>query len=515
MKPPQGGLDGPDAYGGQDPGASVTEPLGRAAAAGTLWLTGQKWVSRLSGFITIAILTRLITPADFGVVAAASTITPFVLLLADLGLSTYIVQAPRVEDRLLSTGFWFSVSAGSILALSLVAVAPLVADAFNIPEATPVVRVMSVSVLLVVLASVPTALMRRRMRFKTLALQSTLATFAAQVVAIALAYRGAGVWALVAQITTSQAVVVVLVWWSARWRPKFQFSRDQFLAQVRFGGNVVAVEIVATARGTAEAAIISNVLGPSALGYLSIAQRLVMVANDLSASAIVPVSTVVFAKVRDSLERVQVGYLKALRVGYAAVTPLLTFVAVGAPLIIPLIFGNNWGPSVPVAQALALASILVLGAMIDHGLHYGVGRPGRWLAYALVIDGLTLATTAVLAPRGLTAVSMGFVFVALIATVARWWLIATLIRLPVRRLAAVFANSMVAVLVSGVVGLLARHASADLPPMISLILIGGGILVAHLGVLRLTSPGVLSDIAAVLPLPQILRRFLHIGIPEP
>lgn len=509
MATPQGGLDGSDADGDASPEASLTEPLGRSAAAGTLWLTGQKWVARLSGFVTIAILTRLLAPADFGIVAAASTVTPFVLLLADLGLSTYIVQAARVEDRLLSTGFWFSVSAGAILALFFVAAAPFIADAFNLPGATPVLRVMSIPVLLVVLASVPSALMRRRMQFKTLALQSTVATFAAQVVAIVLAYRGAGVWALVAQLTVSQAVVCVLVWWSTRWRPQFLFSRDQLSTQVRFGGKVVAVDLVATVRSTAEAAIISNVLGASALGYLSIAQRLVMVANDLSAAALVPVSTVVFAKVRDTPARLQMGYLKALRVGYAAVSPLLTFVAIGAPLIVPLVFGDNWSPSIPVTQALALASILVLGAMIDHGLHYGVGRPGRWLTYAVVIDGLTLATTAVLAPHGLTAVAVGFVFVALIATLARWVLVATLIDLRMRHLAGVFARSMICVVGSGVVGVLARDASTNLPPMVSLVLTGGGVLVAHFVLVRLASPRVLTEIADILPLPQAMARWLH------
>ena len=439
------------------PEAAVVEPLGRSAASGTLWLTGQKWVTRIAGFATIAILTRLLDPEEFGVVAAASTILPLILLLSDLGLSTYLVQAEDLNDRLLSTGFWFSVCAGAVLAGALALTAPLVADAFGIPESASVLRVMSLSVLLVVLGSVPTALLKRAMKFRLLAYQVTVATFASQAVAVVLAVSGAGVWALVAQQLVTQGVGSALAWHAARWRPRFQFIRGEFATMASFGTKVVSVELVATGRATAEAAIISNVLGAAALGYLSIAQRLVGVAQDVGASALVPVSTVVFAKVRESEDRLRSGYVRALKIGYAAVAPMLTFVAVGAPLIVPILFGPQWGPSVPVAQALAVASILVLGAMIDHGLHYGVGRPGRWFGYAVCIDLLTLGTTFLVAPYGLEWVALGFVAVALLATVVRWALVGRLLHYPAGGLARIFLVAMVPVVVSGGLGLIVRN----------------------------------------------------------
>ena len=79
-------------------------------------------------------------------------------------------------------------------------------------------------------------------------------------------------------------------------------------------------------------------------------------ARDLGAAALVPVSTVVFAKVRDSAGRLQSAYLKALGISYSAVSPIMTVVVVGAPLLVPLLFGDGWDQSVPVAQALALAA---------------------------------------------------------------------------------------------------------------------------------------------------------------
>jgi O-antigen/teichoic acid export membrane protein len=346
---------------------AVTEPIGRSAAVGTLWLTAQKWVVRLSGFLTIAILTRLISPAEFGVVAAAAAVIPIVLLLADLGLSTYIVQAEHLPSRTVSTGFWFSLTAGIVLAGVMALAAPLLAIAFNVGDSADVLRGMSLAALATVLASLPTALLRRRLRFKLLAIQATVATVIAQVVAIALALLSAGAWALVAQLAVSQALIGLLAWRSSHWRPTGEFSVSEFRTMARFGAKVMAVEGAAAARVAGEAAIISNALGPAALGYVSIAQRLVQTAQDIGASALAPVSTVIFAKVRHDPERLRAGYRRALRIGYTAVAPVMVMVAVGAPYIVPLVFGSDWAPSIPVTQGLAVAAILVLGAMIDHG----------------------------------------------------------------------------------------------------------------------------------------------------
>ncbi len=213
-------------------------------------------------------------------------------------------------------------------------------------------------------------------------------------------------------------------------------------------------------------------------------------------------STVVFAKVRESRERLRAGYIRALRIGYAAVAPLLTLVAVAAPLLVPMVFGPGWEPSVPVARALAVAAILVLGAMIDHGLHYGVGAPGRWFVYAFVIDLLTIGTTYVLAPRGLSYVAAGFVIVALVATIARWFLVGHLLGISPGTLAGTFLLDMLPVALSAAAGLAVLALTAGLPSLLALAMIGITIGVAHLVIVRLVSRQVLAEALDVLPIPQ-------------
>ena len=496
--------------GGLPSGSPGAQPLGKVAASGTLWVLASKWLARLSGLVTLAVLARLIAPEDFGVVAAAATITPLALLLADLGLSTFVVQAKRVDQRLLSTAFWFSGLAGVALWGALVLAAPFIAGAFDLPEATPVLRVMSLSILLVVLQSVPVALMRRRMQFKLLSVQDVISTGVGQVLAIVLALNGAGAWALVGQMLSYQVFAGCLAWRAARWCPSLDFSQPQFLAMGRFGIKVVSVDMMEAARAAAEAAIIANALGAAALGFMSLAQRLIRVTQELGAAALVPVAVVVFAKVRDSAERLRAGYLRALRVSYAAVSPILTLVAVTGPLLVTVIFGPGWEPSAPVSQGLAIAAILTLGAMLDNALFYGIGKPGRWAAYAAVTNLVTVGVTALAAPHGLTAVAIGFVFVAFAATVARWFLVSRTLKMRTGPLAMIFARAGMAVIGSAAIGVLVRNLTEFMPPVASVAAVAAAILTTHLGIIRLVSPEVLEDVIDVLPgwdkLAERLRR---------
>ena len=316
--------------------------LAGPAASGVVWSVGQKWVIRVTGFITIAVLTRILTPADFGVVAVVVSILPLLQLVADLGFTTYILQAKEVTRRALSTVFWYSAGAGVLLTAGLIVCAPLVGWLLRSPESVDVVRGMAPVALLVTLGAVPITLLRRRLQFRTLAIQAVIGGGIGQAVAVVLALTGFGVWALVWQTIAYQIVTTTLSWITSRWFPAWTFSWSEFVQMARFGFHVVGIELVAMLRVWLENAIIVSALGITALGYLSIAQRLIQIAQDLTTAALVPVSLVVFARIRETADRLRTAYLRAQAVSYTLVTPIMLFVSVGAPWLVPLAFGNDW-----------------------------------------------------------------------------------------------------------------------------------------------------------------------------
>lgn len=477
------------------------DDFGRRAVSGVLWLAANKWVVRASGFATLMVLTRQLSPREFGVVAAAMTVIPVVYLLSDLGFSTYLLQADDVDQESLSTAFWTSVGAAVLLSAALVGLAPVVAVAFRSPELAQVLRVLVLAAVPTVLAGVPLSLLRRRMAFRAVALQSLAAALLGQVVAVVVALRGGGVWALVDQLIVTQAAIAVLAWRCAGWRPSLRLSRLRLRRMVVFGASVSGVDISATVRTVVESWIISVALGPSALGLLNVAQRLVLVAQELVAASMVPVSTVVFARVRESADRLRGAYLKALGLVYGVVSPVMIVIVVTAPGLVPLLFGSEWGASVGPAQALALAGIITLGAMLDHGLFYGLGRPGTWLAYAVVVDAATVGTTAVCVRWGLAGVTVGFVVVALLATLARWVLISRLHGWGLRASARPFLGIAPITAVSTIVGLAVPGLLPD-RSLLGVVLAAAVALVVYAALLRLLASHVITAALGVLPVPE-------------
>ncbi|MFC5931589.1 lipopolysaccharide biosynthesis protein [Cryobacterium melibiosiphilum] len=475
--------------------------VGRTAAAGVLWITIQKWVIRVLSVVTIAVLTRLLTPEEFGTVAAALTVLPFFFLLADLGFAAYIVQVEKTDRRMLSTAFWFSMTAGILLCGCVALLSPLLGAIFAAPGVVPVLQILSVWVIITAVGSVPMALLRRDMRFATIAAQGAAAAIVAQIAAIVMAFSGLGIWALVAQTLVAAALSTLLAWATVRWHPSWAFSRTDCVRMARFGGQVLGVEFVAMLRAWGEAAVISATLGLAALGLMSIAQRIVQIVQDLTGSAIVPVTNVAFAKIRDSAARLRDAYRRALEVTYAVLSLPLTIVAVAAPLMIPILFGDGWEQSYQVAQVLALAGTLAVGAWLDHGLFYGMGRPGKWFIYALIIDLLTFATTVFAVRWGLVSIAVGFLCVATVATVVRWFLVARALQTTVRSIARPFVYLVTVVGCMGAAGLACTYWTAELPPLLALGLIVAVMFTVHLGITLLMAKPAIREVL------RIVRRF--------
>lgn len=440
--------------------------------------------------------------------AAASTVLPFFFLLADLGFAAYIVQVEKPDQRMLSTAFWFSMTAGVLLCGCLFVLSPLLGVVFGSSGVVPVLQVLSLWVVVTAVGSVPMALLRRDMRFATIAAQGAAAAIVAQIVAIIMAFSGFGVWALVAQSLVAGVISTALALLTVKWHPTWVFSRVHFMLMARFGGQVLGVEFVAMLRAVGESAVISATLGLTALGYMSIAQRLVQILQDLTGSAIVPVTNVAFAKIRSSAVRLRDAYLRALQLTYVVLSLPLIIVAVAAPLMIPILFGDGWEQSYQVAQVLVLAGTLSLGAWLDQGLFYGLGKPGAWFVYALIIDFLTLATTVVAVRWGLVSIAVGFLCVATLATVVRWFLVSRALQTTPGVIARPFIYLVTVSVCMGAAGWGCKLWTAEIPTWLSLVLIVLVISVVHVGITLLMAR---SAIRQMISMASRLRLGSRLG----
>lgn len=475
------------------------ESLARRTSASVIWMTAQKWITRIGGLVTIVVLTRLLTPEDFGLAAAATTLIPLIYILSDVGFSTYITQADAVGKRTLSTAFWFSVSCGTVLSGVTYACAPLLGNALDLPEVAPLIRAMTSSVLLIALGSVPIALLRRRMNFRKLAFIDVTGSLFAQVVAIGAAITGMGAWALVLQVVVAQLVNTVWVWVAAHWAPTFDFSRQDFRSMAFFGLPVVGTALVFVVRDWLYTAIIIAGLGVTEMGYINIAQRLVYTAQDLTVSALLPVSLVAFSKVRQSPIRLRSAYLRASSISYAAVTPLMIFVAVSATVLVPFLFGSDKNGSAQVTPLVTVIVLLNVGFAIDEGLHVGMGRPGRWFILILAGFSSALAILAYSVQFGLSVFMFTWLGVTIALTIIRWFFTAPLIAAKPLQVAMPVLGLMPAAALSVVTGLAMMRLLDTQSDFVILASTGLAVVFTYIVALRTLRSVTFADTIAVLP----------------
>lgn len=473
--------------------------VGMEAAKGVLWMTAQTWLARGGGLITIAILTRILSPEDFGLLAVVTTLLTLTYVLSDLGLATYIVQAKVVDRASLSTAFWVSLVGGIAISCGIYAASGFISNLLKVPQAEPLLQSMVFIIIPISLSAVPLALMRRRMQFRLLAFQFSGGALLAQAAAIGAAVAGLGVWALMVQLFVAQVIASTAQWFTAKWRPRFEFSRSEFSVMASYGINVVGSGLVFVGRSWAETAIIAIGLGVRELGYLTIAQRLVVTATELCGSAILPVSTVAFAKVSSSKMRLQGAYARAMAITQTMVAPVMIFIFVAAAVLVPFVFGPEWVPSVPIVQPLAIAAILSFGTALDRGLLDGVGRPGRWLAFTSAICLLSVGLISIAMPYGVLVVAIVYVVVAAVELVGRWFLIGHFLEMGVFRTARPFLVVVPSALGAASIGTGCMWAMQSAPDLVALGATGVVVLGVHFALTRIVSPSTWEEITRMLP----------------
>lgn len=381
-------------------------PRLRVVTRATFWSAVERTLNRLVTLVIFVVLGRLLAPQDFGLVALAGIFTAFMQIFVDQGFSKAIVQRRTLGRRELDTAFWTAIVTGTALTVAGVAAAPVVSNVLDQPALTPIVRWLSLGFLLSSITTTHQALLQREFAFRALAVRRLSATVAGGVVGVALAATGAGVWSLVAQTLVRALVGTAVLWIASSWRPGFEVSRDEFAGLFGFGMNVVGIEFLGFLTRQGDNLLVGAVLGPVALGYYTVAYRVLLVLTDVFMGTINQVVTPTFSRLQDDLATTRRAFYAATRLCQAVALPAFVGVAVLAPEIITVLFGPRWIPSAPVLQALALVGVVQSSTYFDRGVVFAAGRPGLELRITLLATVGNLIAFAVAVRWGIVAVAV-------------------------------------------------------------------------------------------------------------
>ncbi|WP_224406184.1 lipopolysaccharide biosynthesis protein [Afifella sp. IM 167] len=293
--------------------------------------------------LVIAVLARILTPAEFGIVSAAMAIVALAEIFGQIGVPPAIVQIRELTERHIRVGFTVAILSGLLVGGAVYYLAPVAATMFQIPEVEPVVAVLALAFPIKAVAVVSEALLRREMRFRVLATLTLLSYLVGySLVSVVLALLGFGVWSLVAGVLAQFALMSAgtLYYSPHAMRPLYDWPALKTFGRFGFGitlsrlGNYIGSNI--------DYVIVGRFLGVEALGLYSRAYQMLLQPTNLIGKAGENVLFPALASIQTDMERTVRAYYRALALIVAIALPLSAYLVVVAPQVIHLMLGSQW-----------------------------------------------------------------------------------------------------------------------------------------------------------------------------
>lgn len=386
--------------------ASPQRPLTQQMLSGVAWSAAQTWLLRIVNLGSFVLLSRLLAPEDFGLVALAAAFGTLLSVVTEGGFSSFLVQRTSLDEKTKSTAFWTALAVSFVCGGLMCAGAPLLALAYSEPGLTPIMMVLAITLPLTGLSSVQSALLQRDLQFKSLAMRQIWATLVATVLVVALALAGAGVWALVAQNVGFQLVASIMLWRASSWRPRMIWDKAQAKTMLSFSWKVLSGNLLVQLRDRAEQFIIAAVGGAVLLGYWTVATRIISLLVEMSVSVIQKVMLPAFSRLKTDPPRLKRTYRQALTYTAMLVVPVMVLCSQTSDEVIPLVFGAQWHASAQVAMIMAISSLAASMNYFDRPMYLAQGRPGTDLLMTSIIVPLHVAAVLIAAPHGLVWVAI-------------------------------------------------------------------------------------------------------------
>ena len=231
------------------------------------WKLFEKLSSQLVQFVITILLARLLLPSEYGIIALIAIFISLCDVIIDGGLNTALIQKKNADNLDFSTIFYFSLVLSVLLYLVMFCCAPSIAFFYGQSELTPVIRVFSLSLPLYAFNSIQRAYVSRNMLFKRLFYSTLGAVILSGSIGIYLAYRGFGVWALVAQSISNQFFVTLIMWQTVRWRPALQFSMERFMGLFNYGWKILGANFITSLFLNVRKLVIGKFYAPASLAY--------------------------------------------------------------------------------------------------------------------------------------------------------------------------------------------------------------------------------------------------------
>ena len=310
--------------------------------------------AQLVSFVVSIVLARILEPELYGTIALVTVITSILQVFVDSGMANALIQKKDTDDLDYSSVFYFNVAFCLVLYIGLFFAAPLISRIYGSPDLVPVIRVLGLTIVVSGVKNVQQAYVAKTMQFRRFFFSTLGGTLFSAVVGITMAYRGFGIWALVAQQLLNVTVNTAILWLTVGWKPKLMFSLRRLGGLVSYGWKLLASALLDTVYLKLYQVVVGLKYTSSDLAYYNKADQLPLLVVENINSSIDSVLLPVLSAEQDSKEAVRDMTRRAIKTSTYIMMPMMAGLAVCAEPLVRLLLTDKWLSCVPYMQVFCI-----------------------------------------------------------------------------------------------------------------------------------------------------------------
>lgn len=357
--------------------------------------------------VTIAIIARILTPKDYGLIAMVLSVSAFFMVFSDFGLSLVTVQRQNISQEQLSTLFWINVAFGLLLGCILAGLSPVIAWFYQDPRLIGVALFLSTSFPIMALGIQHQAMLKREMKFPRLAFVRLCGTIGGGIAGVVAALTGWGYWALVIQPVVMVFIQMCVVFIAYPWKPNRPKGCEDLRSMLSFGGSLTGHGIVGYLSNNLDKVLLGRFGGAHALGLYATSYNVMMRAIGLAGYSVGEVAIPAMSREKDP-EKKRAVYRRML-----SLTALWGFPACLAgvfwsdDLVITLL-GSQWIDAIPIMQILFIAAVARMITLSTGWVYISGGRPGRMFKWQLMWSAVVSVAVVIGLSYGASGVAIAY-----------------------------------------------------------------------------------------------------------
>ena len=323
------------------------------------WLGSAELIQRLCNLANTVVLARLLSPYDYGLAAVVFTTSEFAnVFTLKAGIGSKIIQADEADlDVFCHTAYWLNWLLCGALFLVQSLASFLIAWFYGSNQVILPICVAALVYLMIPIALVQASLLQRENRLEVAALCTVIHSILGTALAIGLAFAGTGMWAAILPGVITTPLWVIINYWSHPWKPTRSFSLERWSTIVKYGQNILGVELLSKLRANLDYLLVGRFLGVEALGVYYFAFKAGLGISLSVMNAFVMSVFPHLCEARNDPKQLKINYLSSLRTVALVIIPLVILQSSLASFYVPIIFGQKWIAAIPILILVCLSAL--------------------------------------------------------------------------------------------------------------------------------------------------------------